>query len=143
MSDYTRRQLLGRGAAGASVLTIPGLLAACGGGGGGIKAASNTSKTTAAVNRKLAGTLNFSNWPLYIDVNAKTKKHPTLDGFTKKTGGTLPLGSSFFCRVPITNVPEGTSTVPPPSRVQASIAAWSAAVSSVLPSPFAPKVRML
>ncbi|MFL5842534.1 MAG: spermidine/putrescine ABC transporter substrate-binding protein [Thermoleophilaceae bacterium] len=85
MSEYTRRQLLGRGAAAGSVLTLPGLLAACGGGGGGIKAATSTSKTT-AVKRQLASTLNFSNWPLYIDVNEKTKKHPTLDAFTKKTG---------------------------------------------------------
>jgi spermidine/putrescine transport system substrate-binding protein len=84
LSDYTRRQLLERGAAGASVLTIPGLLAACGGGGGGIKAGKNTETTE--VTRKLASTLNFSNWPLYIDVNEKTKKHPTLDAFTKKYG---------------------------------------------------------
>jgi spermidine/putrescine transport system substrate-binding protein len=84
LSDYTRRQLLERGAVGASVLTIPGLLAACGGGGGGIKAAKNTGTTE--VTRKLAGTLNFSNWPLYIDVNEKTKAHPTLDAFTKKYG---------------------------------------------------------
>ena len=84
MSDYTRRQLLERGAVGASVLTIPGLLAACGGGGGGIKAAKNTQTTE--VTRKLASTLHFSNWPLYIDVDEKTKRHPTLDAFTKKTG---------------------------------------------------------
>ena len=31
----TRRQLVQRGAAGATILTLPGLLAACGGGGGG------------------------------------------------------------------------------------------------------------
>jgi spermidine/putrescine transport system substrate-binding protein len=86
MSEYTRRQLLGRGAAAGSVLTLPGLLAACGGGSGGIKAASSSTKTTAPVKRQLAKTLNFSNWPLYIDVNEKTKKHPTLDAFTKKTG---------------------------------------------------------
>jgi spermidine/putrescine transport system substrate-binding protein len=85
MSEYTRRQLLGRGAAGASVLTIPGLLAACGSSGGGIKAATNSS-TAAAVTRKLQSPLRFSNWPLYIDVNAKTKGHPTLTAFTKKTG---------------------------------------------------------
>src|SRR3954466_4414823 len=84
MTDYTRRQLLGRSAAGASVLTLPGLLAACGG-SGGIKGAAN-SQTTAEVKRVLAKTLNFSNWPLYIDVNEKTKKHPTLDEFTKKFG---------------------------------------------------------
>jgi spermidine/putrescine transport system substrate-binding protein len=86
MSEYTRRQLLGRGAAAGSVLTLPGLLAACGGGSSGIKAASSSTKTTAPVKRQLAKTLNFSNWPLYIDVNEKTKKHPTLDAFTKKTG---------------------------------------------------------
>ena len=85
MSDYTRRQLLGRGAAGASVLTIPGLLAACGG-GGGIKSSAKNTGTTTAVKRQLAKTLNFSNWPLYIDVDEKTKKHPTLDAFTKKYG---------------------------------------------------------
>jgi spermidine/putrescine transport system substrate-binding protein len=84
MSDYTRRQLLERGAAGASVLTIPGLLAACGG-GGGIKSASKNTGTTEAVKRQLAKTLNFSNWPLYID-NEKGNKHPTLDAFTKKFG---------------------------------------------------------
>jgi spermidine/putrescine transport system substrate-binding protein len=84
LSDYTRRQLLERGAAGASVLTIPGLLAACGG-SSGIKSAANKTGTT-AVKRQLAKTLNFSNWPLYIDVNEKTKKHPTLDAFTKKYG---------------------------------------------------------
>jgi spermidine/putrescine transport system substrate-binding protein len=83
LSEYTRRQLLGRGAAGASVLTIPGLLAACGS-GGGIKSAGSKSTTT-AVTRKLASTLNFSNWPLYID-NEKGNKHPTLDAFTKKYG---------------------------------------------------------
>ena len=84
MSDYTRRQLLERGAAGASVLTIPGLLAACGG-DSGIKSAAKKTGTT-AVKRELAKTLNFSNWPLYIDVDEKTKKHPTLEAFTTKTG---------------------------------------------------------
>jgi spermidine/putrescine transport system substrate-binding protein len=84
MSDYTRRQLLERGAVGASVLTIPGLLAACGG-GGGIKSAAKNTGTTQAVKRQLAKTVTFSNWPLYID-NEKGNKHPTLDAFTRKTG---------------------------------------------------------
>src|SRR4051812_21389900 len=85
LTDYTRRQLLERGALGASVLTIPGLLAACGG-GSGIKSAAGSGTATAPVKRQLAKTLNFSNWPLYIDVNEKTKKHPSLDQFTKKHG---------------------------------------------------------
>jgi spermidine/putrescine transport system substrate-binding protein len=82
VTQYTRRQLIGRGAAGASVLTLPGLLAACG--GGGIKAAGSQTSTT-AIKRQLASTLNFSNWPLYIDVD-KNKRHATLDAFSKKFG---------------------------------------------------------
>jgi spermidine/putrescine transport system substrate-binding protein len=83
VSEYTRRQIIGRGAAGASVLTLPGLLAACGS-SGGIKSPSK-SATTEAVVRKLQSPLRFSNWPLYID-NEKGNRHPTLQEFTKKTG---------------------------------------------------------
>ena len=70
----TRRELVQRGAAGVTLLSLPGLLAACGGasGGGG--------------SGELADVLRFSNWPLYIDFDEKTKKHPTLDEFTAKTG---------------------------------------------------------
>src|SRR5919206_588689 len=60
MTDvYTRRQLLERAAAGGALLSVPGLLAACGG----------TSKKTAGgtSSHKLAKTLHFSNWPAYID----------------------------------------------------------------------------
>ena len=38
-------------------------------------------------NKKNKGTLDFANWPLYIDVAPKNKgDHPTLDAFTKKMG---------------------------------------------------------
>ena len=70
----TRRELVQRGAAGATILSLPGLLAACGGGGGG------------GGGDELADVLRFSNWPLYIDYDEKTKKRPTLDEFTAKTG---------------------------------------------------------
>jgi spermidine/putrescine transport system substrate-binding protein len=79
--EYTRRQLLERAALGGAALTLPGFLAACGGGG---KKAATTA--TSGGKKQLAKTLNFSNWPLYIDVNEKTKKHPTLAKFTKQTG---------------------------------------------------------
>src|SRR4029079_3710415 len=39
--------------------------------------------TETQVKRVLAKTLNFSNWPLYID-NEKGNKHPTLDQFSTK-----------------------------------------------------------
>jgi len=69
----TRRQIVQRGAAGVTILSLPGLLAACGGGGGGSA-------------DELKDVLNFSNWPLYIDFDEKTKKRPSLDEFTKASG---------------------------------------------------------
>ena len=90
----TRRELVQRGAAGVTILSLPGLLAACGGsssGGGG--------------GGEVADTLRFSNWPLYIDYDEKTKKHPTLDQFTQKTGIEVQYfedindNSSYFAKV--------------------------------------------
>jgi spermidine/putrescine transport system substrate-binding protein len=79
----TRQDLLRRAAAGGALISIPGLFAACG--GSGIKKSAATSSTGGAASRTLAKTLNFSNWPLYIDVN-KQKRHPSLDQFTKRYG---------------------------------------------------------
>ena len=36
--------------------------------------------------KQLANTLRFSNWPLYIDIDEKTKKHPTLDAVHAEDG---------------------------------------------------------
>jgi spermidine/putrescine transport system substrate-binding protein len=68
----TRRQLLQRGAAGATILTLPGILAACGGGGGGGGDGGD----------ELQDVLNFSNWEYYID----TKKPTTFEMFEEQTG---------------------------------------------------------
>src|SRR5215510_3850437 len=70
-----RRQLLQRGAAGLTLLSLPSLLAACGGGGGSGGGSGDVNDV-----------LKFSNWPLYIDYVEKTKEYPTLAQFTKKTG---------------------------------------------------------
>jgi spermidine/putrescine transport system substrate-binding protein len=79
MTDVlTRRDLLRRAAASGAFLTVPGVLAACGG--------SSSKSSSSSSDHTLAKTLRFSNWPLYIDVNEKTKGHPTLQMFTKKTG---------------------------------------------------------
>jgi spermidine/putrescine transport system substrate-binding protein len=74
--NLTRQELLRRAAFGAALVSVPGFAAACGGG-----SSSGSSGT-----QTLAQTLRFSNWPLYIDVNEKTKGHPTLDTFQKKLG---------------------------------------------------------
>jgi spermidine/putrescine transport system substrate-binding protein len=77
MTDQlTRRQLLGRAALGGAALTVPGLLAACGG--------TATKAGTGTTSQKLAKTLHFSNWTLYID--KKGNKHPSLDQFQKHYG---------------------------------------------------------
>jgi spermidine/putrescine transport system substrate-binding protein len=76
--SYTRIELLRRGAVAGVVLSIPtSLLAACGG--------TKSSATTQAAQKTLAKTLRFSNWTLYIDVNAN-KQRPTLAQFEKKFG---------------------------------------------------------
>ena len=72
----TRRQLLERAALGGAALTLPGFLAACGGGGDDGDAGGG----------ELADVLRFANWPLYIDIDEETKKRPTLDEFTRRTG---------------------------------------------------------
>jgi spermidine/putrescine transport system substrate-binding protein len=84
---------------------IAGFLAACGssssGGGASTGAAGSTTPSAGAVSSAATsaaasggGTdksdtekvVNWSNWPEYIDVDDKTKKHPTLDEFTAATG---------------------------------------------------------
>jgi spermidine/putrescine transport system substrate-binding protein len=82
MTDVlTRRDLLRRAAASGAFLSVPGILAACGG--------SSSKSASSGSNHQLAKTLRFSNWTLYIDVNEKTKRHPTLDRFKKKYGVTV------------------------------------------------------
>ncbi len=77
--SYTREDLLRRALAGSALLTVPGLLAACGG-------SKKAATTTSAAARVLPKSLTWSNWPLYIDINEKAKSHPTLVAFQKHYG---------------------------------------------------------
>jgi spermidine/putrescine transport system substrate-binding protein len=77
----TRDELLRRGAAGVTFLSLPGLLAACGGGG----------DSGGEADGELKDVLNFSNWELYIDTPSTRKAAgltgpTTLEQFTEKTG---------------------------------------------------------
>ena len=83
MTDLTRLELLRRAALGGTALSLPGLLAACG------SDDEEGAGTTATGPKELAATLQFSNWPYYIDVDDKTKKRPTLEQFKQKTGTTV------------------------------------------------------
>jgi spermidine/putrescine transport system substrate-binding protein len=82
MSEHlTRRQLLERAGAAGAALTVPAWLAACGG-----RSSKGGTTSVAAAQQKLAKTLRFSNWTLYMDTNNKKHTHPTLDEFQRKFG---------------------------------------------------------
>jgi spermidine/putrescine transport system substrate-binding protein len=95
IDQLTRRQLLERAAMGGAAITVPGLLAACGG------ATKKAGGSTVA--HKLAKTLHFSNWTLYID--KKGNRHPSLDQFQKKYGVHVAYSedindnASFFSKI--------------------------------------------
>jgi spermidine/putrescine transport system substrate-binding protein len=98
MTDVlSRRELMRRAVAGSTLLTVPGILAACGG--------SSTESSGSDGDNTLAKTLRFSNWTYYIDVDEKTKKRPTLDMFKQKTGTTVRYiedindNASFFGKI--------------------------------------------
>jgi spermidine/putrescine transport system substrate-binding protein len=76
--QLTREELFRRAAFGAALISIPGFAAACG-----------NSKKSAGGKNQLASTLRFDNWPLYIDVDPKTKKPGTLAAFKKRFGVTV------------------------------------------------------
>jgi spermidine/putrescine transport system substrate-binding protein len=80
----TRRRLLERAALGGAALSLPAWLAACG--GDGIEGAGSETEGAGAVDRTLANTLVISNWPLYVDIDEKTKKRPTIQGFMDEFG---------------------------------------------------------
>ena len=77
----SRREMLRRMGVGAGGLSLAALLAACGieGQSQDTESDENAGLTTA----EITGTLNFANWPLYID-RAKGE-NPTLNDFTEAT----------------------------------------------------------
>jgi spermidine/putrescine transport system substrate-binding protein len=77
--QITRDELLRRALAGGAFLSVPGLLAACGG-------SSTKSAATTTVASTMPKSLTFSNWPLYLDINEKSKTHPSLVAFEKHYG---------------------------------------------------------
>jgi spermidine/putrescine transport system substrate-binding protein len=93
---------------GAGVLSASAFLAAC-----GVGAKTSTTTTSAHVNwvwdkATKAGTLDFANWPLYIDTGtdaAGKTTYPSLDAFTQATGIKVNYSepiqddASFFAKI--------------------------------------------
>ncbi len=72
-TKLTRDELLRRAAFGGAALALPAWLSADGHAG-------------TLSDRRLGKTLTISNWPLYIDIDEKTKKRPTIEQFQKRFG---------------------------------------------------------
>jgi spermidine/putrescine transport system substrate-binding protein len=83
--DVSRRGFLRGVALGGGLALGSGVLAACGTKGAATTSAGKSAKDLSATQK----VVNFSNWPLYIDLDEKTKKHPTLDEFQAKYGITV------------------------------------------------------
>ncbi len=86
-SRFSRRDLLRYAGAGAGIAGLSALLSACGVSGAGTKISTTKSAVDAYWSKqKQTKTLNFANWPLYIDVGANKNDHPSIDLFEKQTG---------------------------------------------------------
>ncbi len=104
-SRVSRRRAMQLGGLSAVTLT----LAACGV-KGGKKTPSSAAVSSSAASfwdtQKQTGTLDFANWPLYMDVNDNNKNdHPSIDLFTKQTGikvkysEVIQENASFFGKI--------------------------------------------
>lgn len=86
-TEISRRRLLRQAGVGFGALGLASFLAACGdddgleGGGGG---GDESAEMEPIPKGEIADQLNFSNWPLYIDV--KGGRRPTLEKFEKEYG---------------------------------------------------------
>jgi spermidine/putrescine transport system substrate-binding protein len=107
-SRYSRRQFLRTAGVGAGGLSLAAILAACG--TKGVTTTNPSELPNAGVGttdwwsqQKLNHTLNFANWPYYIDTSHG--QHPTLEAFQKQTGiqvnYTEPINDnvSFFAKI--------------------------------------------
>jgi spermidine/putrescine transport system substrate-binding protein len=101
-----RRRLLQAAALGGAAIAGSPLLAACGTKGTANNGGSASAAPSAPDKSDTDKTLAFSNWQLYIDVDAKNQNvHPTLDAFKKQTGVTVAYtedindNDSFYAKI--------------------------------------------
>ena len=88
-ASLSRRRLLQV----AGITGIAATAAACGAGaGGGGEASGSSGAPSPSLAQDLSDTektVNWANWPLYIDVNDQTGEYPTLEAFKAATGITV------------------------------------------------------
>ncbi|HUL84776.1 MAG TPA: spermidine/putrescine ABC transporter substrate-binding protein [Actinomycetota bacterium] len=90
-SRFTRRDLFRYAGVAGGALGLSAFLAACGtkgvatGSGGAGKPNANMGDAAWWGQQTLHKTLDFDNWPYYMDIGPNNS-HPSLDEFTKKTG---------------------------------------------------------
>src|SRR5207344_2315085 len=90
-SRFTRRDLFRYAGVAGGALGLSAILAACGtkgiatGSGGAAKPNANMGTAAWWGQQSLHHTLDFENWPYYMDIGSNGS-HPSLDEFTKKTG---------------------------------------------------------
>jgi spermidine/putrescine transport system substrate-binding protein len=81
----SRRAFMGRAGRGTiaigSLLSIPGILAACVPAGSSATATGGASGSPVSSNK-----LRWLNWPAYIDISEDETSYPSIDEFTKQTG---------------------------------------------------------
>jgi spermidine/putrescine transport system substrate-binding protein len=101
-SSVSRRRLLQAAGIGGAAMVA----AACGAGGGSDAGASGAPSAGAAEDLSDTDkTANWSNWPLYIDVDEETGSRPTLERFQEETGITVTYtedvndNNEFFAKV--------------------------------------------
>src|SRR5213594_1321985 len=76
--NLTREEFFRRSFAIGAVMSVPALAAEV--------ARAGVTMPQGVDPKRLKKTLVFSNWPLYMDYDKKTRRHPSLDLFTKKYG---------------------------------------------------------
>ncbi|HEX2142329.1 MAG TPA: spermidine/putrescine ABC transporter substrate-binding protein [Candidatus Limnocylindria bacterium] len=72
------------GVAAGAALSLPALLAAC-----GIGAQSQAPSAAPSIGSEPAGTLDWANWPAYIDIDEETGDYPTIQAFEEANGITV------------------------------------------------------
>jgi len=82
--EITRRRMLRQAGAGMVGLSAMSLLAACG--SDGLEGGGEADAAKLIPKGEISDQLSFSNWPLYIDIDERTKQRPTLVKFQDKYG---------------------------------------------------------